>query len=71
MKCIELIEKFINSDSSITEDDTCIICMTNSRNMIFTPCGHILICKLCYQTNDFEKCCVCNKKVNSSYKLYR
>lgn len=63
--------KFIdNIDNISIEEDNCIFCMDSKRNLIFIPCGHIILCTICYQDNNFTKCCVCNQNISQTYKLY-
>lgn len=65
--------KIINSDTiqdDNANDSSCIICMSALREIIFVPCGHILICSKCSKNTNFIKCCLCNKKIDNIYKLY-
>ena len=71
-KSIEM--KLINYDQIVQDDEpessTCIICMSALREIIFVPCGHIIICSKCSKNTKFVKCCLCDKKIDNIYKLY-
>lgn len=63
-------------DGDSYQADECIICMTNIPNVIILDCGHMCICKECYDVNkrDFRNmpCPICrepivNFKVSKNY----
>jgi hypothetical protein len=70
----EQIDNFIsNVDSKL-----CVICMTENRNTVLNPCGHVLCCEECSKTI-FEdkkfsftdvKCPLCKRKCDSYLKVY-
>lgn len=69
MRCIDLT--ITNDISELSNDERlCIICMEDERRIIFTPCGHIIICESCLHSHEFTNCCLCNKKIFGKYKLY-
>jgi Zinc finger, C3HC4 type (RING finger) len=47
------------------EKDQCIICLTNRKNVVSNPCGHIVICLECLeqQSPTITNCPVCRSKV--------
>jgi hypothetical protein len=51
IKCVEL-------SKYSPEDNTCCICMTNPRDMVYINCGHLCICLECEKRLD-EKCPIC------------
>ena len=50
----------------------CVICYTNSNEIIISPCGHKCICEICYlkleARNDLKNCPICKKPVESIVK---
>lgn len=59
-----------NNRSSHYDDTTyCIICMKNKKNIVFIPCGHILVCKTCNITKT-NKCYICMSRVKKTYRVY-
>lgn len=66
-------QKFLKLKASIQEkyiddNEICILCFSNFRQIIFTPCGHKNICYLCFEKLNPKKvfvdlkCPYCNKK---------
>ena len=51
----------INTDISFKSDE-CVICLTNSSNVLFCNCGHIAICVECDEVNGLDVCPVCKTK---------
>lgn len=52
---------------------TCVICHTNSRQVILWPCKCIAICDACrlsLSLRKFSTCCCCRKKVEGFSKVY-
>lgn len=47
--------------------DECIICSTNKRNVIFSPCQHIATCEGC--AGRVKKCLLCRNLVDSWNKI--
>ncbi len=45
------------------ESVTCIICCDQTRNVIFRPCNHILICDDCSGKSSYEECFVCRSVI--------
>jgi len=52
------------------EDNLCLICITNEKNMAFIPCGHLCICEECSKKYKEDKCIICRKEFSISYKIY-
>jgi len=40
-----LISKIVTS----VEEEQCILCYENRKNITFSPCGHMIVCSTCYQ----------------------
>lgn len=45
-----------------SEFNECIICLTNSRNIIINPCKHMAICNNC---TNVDKCPICRVHIDS------
>lgn len=50
------------------EDNQCIVCKTNPRQLLFVPCLHIAVCTECGEKID--ECCVCRRKLFKSIRVY-
>ncbi|CAG2161655.1 unnamed protein product [Oppiella nova] len=44
------------------ENDECIICMSEKKYYVFSPCGHFYICKECKE-GDMDKCPICRSNI--------
>ena len=51
-------EEKINSSQTFKSNE-CVICLTNSPNILFCNCGHIPICKECDKIKTLSSCPVC------------
>ncbi len=40
---------------------TCVVCMVNTKNVMFEPCGHIASCETCSLQLQRQKCPMCRK----------
>jgi hypothetical protein len=70
---MEDVKKYINNlgntDNKIKpkvifgDDDSkeCIICMTDPKTSVFSPCGHFITCGTC--STLFPKCAMCSAKI--------
>ena len=58
-------EEQINATKSFKSDE-CVICLTNSPNILFCNCGHIPICGECEEMKPLNICPVC--KTSNSIK---
>ena len=68
-------EKDKNEDEGKEEsikNNLCVICYTNSNEIIISPCGHKCICEICYlklkARNELKNCPICKKPVESIVK---
>ena len=55
--------------SNQLEAYTCSICLTNSKDCIFEPCGHFVCCILCIGMLPNAQCPVCRTKCNYYFKF--
>ena len=48
------------------EDDQCIMCYSNKKNLRFLPCAHLIMCSACYNMLEKKKeCPVCKGCITS------
>jgi hypothetical protein len=48
------------------EEDQCILCYENRKNIIFSPCGHNIACSACYiRLIKPRECPVCKQAISS------
>ena len=45
--------------------DTCIICLTEPPNVLFTDCRHICICLECEEIKPLDKCPYCKTTIST------
>ena len=68
----EMKEVFGLQDAMKAEDDDdgkeCIICLTNPKNTIMMPCGHLCVCDECAIpiTKSTKQCPVCRAAITST-----
>ena len=56
---------FLRLDSESPKD--CMVCSDQARDMLFTPCGHIVTCSNCALR--VKKCLICKVKFHKNDKL--
>ncbi|EDV96805.1 mitochondrial E3 ubiquitin protein ligase 1 [Drosophila grimshawi] len=49
---------------TLTQDQLCVVCSTNPKEIILLPCGHVCLCEDCAQKIDVT-CPVCRSKIGS------
>ena len=54
----------------ITDDELCIICFHEKRNIAFIPCGHFCICQTCCNKLKDNKCLVCRQNFKKKQIIY-
>ena len=54
--------------ASTFNERICKICMINESNVVFTPFGHLLVCKSC--ASSLSKCPVCRREIIQYIKVY-
>jgi Zinc finger, C3HC4 type (RING finger) len=54
------------------ENIYCIVCMTEKRNIILRPCGHLCLCSGCVDEmgDRLELCPICFVKFDERFKIY-
>ncbi|XP_064552480.1 mitochondrial E3 ubiquitin protein ligase 1 [Drosophila montana] len=53
-----------NRPHTLTQDQLCVVCSTNPKEIILLPCGHVCLCEDCAQKIDIS-CPVCRSKIDS------
>tara|TARA_B100001094_G_C18180068_1_gene800364 strand:+ start:1781 stop:2545 length:765 start_codon:yes stop_codon:yes gene_type:complete len=54
----------------VSDDELCIICFENKREIAFLPCGHFCICKKCSEKYEDNKCLVCREKFRKTQQIF-
>lgn len=44
----------------------CFYCKTARADLVFIPCGHVIACSTCNQSNHFKKCFSCDLDITSA-----
>lgn len=52
------------------EDQFCIICTTNNREIAFSPCGHFCICRICNSNPLVTRCPICRHPDSVSLEIF-
>lgn len=47
------------------EEQLCVVCYQNTREILFNPCRHFLVCQHCFEHMNRNTCMVCRAKVLS------
>lgn len=56
-------------DKDLREDQLCVVCRTNAREIILLPCGHVCLCENC--SNDINvDCPVCRTTIQQKAPAY-
>ena len=70
---VKYIQKFHSIPQHIMNTNRkCTSCQKQTRNIIFLPCGHIVKCALCHNTNNKnikQICSYCFQHIKRSYKI--
>ena len=56
--------------TKVKSDLLCIICEENKRNILFSPCNHVLACEECYKKDNAEFCYICREKIQKCEYAY-
>lgn len=70
MKEMKRMEKTFELSRNLSEAYICTICVENAKNVIFRPCLHLCICKLCYNRLRQQICPVCKTAIESTISIY-
>lgn len=56
-------------DSDLREDQLCVVCRTNPREIILLPCGHVCLCEDCAD-GIINHCPICRAKITQKTAAY-
>jgi uncharacterized membrane protein YkvA (DUF1232 family) len=58
---LKVIEKLIKEKEELLDQNLCIICLENKRNIIFDDCSHMIVCDFC--SDKINNICPCCRKL--------
>ncbi|KAL8624694.1 hypothetical protein ACOMHN_038240 [Nucella lapillus] len=61
----------VRDNGSSAEEDNCVVCLDNPREVVTLNCGHIAMCSDCAQVLPDPKCPVCRDPVERFLPIYR
>ena len=65
----ELEYQRLKKENSFTDDENnCVVCFTNPKNMVLIPCGHVCACKQCL--DQMTKCPICRKVIDRKIPIF-
>lgn len=67
---IRFLDKLRNLNKLFITDFNCILCKNNTKNIIYRPCYHYMICQECVNTKKNNNCEKCNKEVIENIKIF-
>lgn len=56
-------------DRDLREDQICVVCNINAREIILLPCGHVCICEDC-SANINDSCPICRTNITQRAAAY-
>lgn len=56
-------------DKDLREDQLCVVCRTNPREIILLPCGHVCLCEDC-SVDIASDCPICRKFIRQKNAAY-
>jgi hypothetical protein len=62
-------EEQLSEISSEKDENLCVICLDNKKNIVLVPCGHVCICDSCKEKN-IKDCPICRTKIENMIKAY-
>ena len=63
-------ESVIQTAINETHPPTCVICMTNLREVAFMPCGHLCICRTCNENPSVTICPICRNPLSRCLEIF-
>lgn len=64
------MDKLMSLKHLFIDSFKCTICFENPKNIIFTPCYHMALCKPCYDRLETRNCPICRKRINNIVKIF-
>lgn len=70
--CNKSIASFRSREDKITSNPQaqCSICMSNVKNVLFSPCNHLCVCVECSQRHTNPYCPVCRTAIRQRTRVY-
>lgn len=68
----ELPESDLQTNASAPPaGNECVVCLTNSREVVLRPCSHVCLCLNCYEAIPPPKTCpVCRRNINEIIPIF-
>lgn len=68
----EYFKKEEEKDEDVKEGEECVVCMVKKKTHLFTPCGHLCVCKKCAKKvkNEFNECPMCKIEIEGICQVY-
>lgn len=60
----------LKTEKIFPERNKCVVCYDRSPVHACVPCGHLVLCSLCYSTFKPTLCPVCNQQANDVIKIF-
>lgn len=57
----------VQKSSLFPKENECVVCMTETPDIMFIPCGHRVVCGECASVGVFEECPICGKSVQLTF----
>jgi FtsZ-binding cell division protein ZapB len=57
-------------DKDINMEYICVICMTDTKNCLLEPCGHLATCLSCYIEGKLKTCPCCRTTITKMRKIF-
>lgn len=64
------MDKLRGISDLLTDDFKCIICIENLRNVIFKPCLHLAVCKICFEAMPKKECPACRCAITDKVCIF-
>jgi len=59
-----------NKIKEMENEKLCVVCLTNHKSHIITPCMHFCLCQTCADSGRIHKCPMCRKRVRQISRVY-
>ena len=75
LHALPVLGRHLDDNANANDNDNdCSICMAQSRDVAFVPCGHVPTCADCAAAlrvnNDELRCPICRSLTSSTLKIY-
>jgi len=59
-----------NKIKEMEDEKLCVVCLSNHKSHIITPCMHFCLCQDCAHSGRIDKCPMCRKRVRQISRVY-